>query len=449
MKVKVINRSEEEFTKERSQDLKKVYRNYDSALHKFNAAHEYNRALNAVKLDRVFAKPFIAAFQHNDSITCLARNPIILNSLVAGSADGEIRIWDIPAQRCLRSLTGHTGIVKGIAFAPDGETCVSASTDCTVRLWKVPGAPFESGDIAEADVPVLEFQGKNAFRGLDHSWSSNKFATCGAAVDIWDHARSEPINTFTWGADSILSVRFNPVEPDLFATTGGDRSVALYDLRSGTPVRKLIMATRSNAVAWNPMEAFNFTLANEDCCLYSYDMRKLNTATCVHKDFVSAVMDVDYSPTGRELVAGSYDRSLRIFAVGGGHSRDVYTTKRMQRVFAVKFSGDATYVFSGSDDMNVRVWKANASEQLGTLLPREKHKQAYNKALVERYKHMPEIKRILRHRHLPTSIYKAAKTRRTIIDAESRKQKRRVQHSKPGSILVKPERKKRILAEVE
>lgn len=29
----------------------------------------------------------------------------------------------------------------------------------------------------------------------------------------------------------------------------------------------------------------------------------------------------------------------------------------MQRVFAVKFSGDATYVFSGSDDMNVRVWK--------------------------------------------------------------------------------------------
>ena len=35
----------------------------------------------------------------------------------------------------------------------------------------------------------------------------------------------------------------------------------------------------------------------------------------------------------------------------------VYTTKRMQRVFSVRFSGDATYVFSGSDDMNVRVWK--------------------------------------------------------------------------------------------
>jgi WD repeat and SOF domain-containing protein 1 len=43
------------------------------------------------------------------------------------------------------------------------------------------------------------------------------------------------------------------------------------------------MQTRCNALAWNPVEAFNFTAANEDCNLYSYDMRKLSGATCVHK----------------------------------------------------------------------------------------------------------------------------------------------------------------------
>ena len=41
--------------------------------------------------------------------------------------------------------------------------------------------------------------------------------------------------------------------------------------------------TRFNALAWNPMEAFNFTVANEDCNLYSYDMRKFTSATCVHQ----------------------------------------------------------------------------------------------------------------------------------------------------------------------
>eukprot|EP00983_Pelagomonas_calceolata_P096305 1158110-Pelagomonas_calceolata.AAC.7 len=132
-------------------------------------------------------------------------------------------------------------------------------------------------------------------------------------------------------------------------------------------------------------------------------------------------MDVDYSPTGREFVAGSYDRSVRIFphtgtdsnlnltscadplcmtttsrarhlaglshdsflrpcplcpllcpiAWPGGHSREVYTTKRMQRVFTVRFSGDATYVFSGSDDMNVRVWKGGRRTRLtSTFVPR-------------------------------------------------------------------------------
>jgi WD repeat and SOF domain-containing protein 1 len=48
-------------------------------------------------------------------------------------------------------------------------------------------------------------------------------------------------------------------EPDILVTTGSDRAVTLYDLRSGKPIRKLIMQTRTNSVAWNPMEAFNFT----------------------------------------------------------------------------------------------------------------------------------------------------------------------------------------------
>lgn len=39
----------------------------------------------------------------------------------------------------------------------------------------------------------------------------------------------------------------------------------------------------------------------------------------------------------------------------------------MQRIFAVKFSGDSKYVLTGSDDTNIRIWKANASEQLGIV----------------------------------------------------------------------------------
>ena len=52
MKVKAINRSATESSRERSQDLQKVHKNLDPALHPFEKAVEYTRALNAVKLDR-------------------------------------------------------------------------------------------------------------------------------------------------------------------------------------------------------------------------------------------------------------------------------------------------------------------------------------------------------------------------------------------------------------
>lgn len=54
------------------------------------------------------------------------------------------------------------------------------------------------------------------------------------------------------------------------------------------PLRKVVMKLRSNAVAWNPMEAFNFTVANEDYNLYTWDMRYLKEPKNIHFDHTSA-----------------------------------------------------------------------------------------------------------------------------------------------------------------
>ena len=64
-------------------------------------------------------------------------------------------------------------------------------------------------------------------------------------VDVWDHERSEPVSSFSWGADTVTAVRFNPADSELLASAASDRAVALYDLRSATPVRKLVMQARA------------------------------------------------------------------------------------------------------------------------------------------------------------------------------------------------------------
>ncbi|CAI9089334.1 OLC1v1023893C1 [Oldenlandia corymbosa var. corymbosa] len=452
MKVKVISRSADEFTRERSQDLQRVFRNFDPTLRPQEKAVEYVRAVTAAKLEKVFARPFVGALDgHIDSVSCMAKNPNHLKGIFSGSMDGDIRLWDLATRRTVRQFPGHQGAVRGLTSSTDGQVLVSCGTDCTVRLWKVPVASVMELDDSSDDPtePLAAYVWNNAFWAVDHKWDDNRFATAGAQVDIWDHNRSQPVNSYEWGKDTVISVRFNPGEPDILATSGSDRSITIYDLRLSSPARKVIMRTKTNSIAWNPMEPMNFTAANEDCNCYSYDLRKLDEPKCVHQDHVSAVMDIDYSPTGREFVTGSYDRTVRIFQYNGGHSREIYHTKRMQRVFCVKFTCDASYVVSGSDDTNLRLWKANASEQMGVLLPREKKKHEYQSSVKSRYKHLPEIKRIVRHRHLPKAVFKADATRRIQMEAERRKEDRRRAHSAPGSRPKQAFRKKRVLQEVE
>lgn len=89
MKIKVLGRSEGDSHRERATDLAKVQRNPSPALHPFERPREYTRALNATKLSRTFAKPFVAAMDgHKDGVYVLAKHPKKLNCMASGAADG-------------------------------------------------------------------------------------------------------------------------------------------------------------------------------------------------------------------------------------------------------------------------------------------------------------------------------------------------------------------------
>jgi WD repeat and SOF domain-containing protein 1 len=79
------------------------------------------------------------------------------------------------------------------------------------------------------------------------------------------------------------------VEQNIFASCGTDRTIVLYDLRTSTAISKLVMSLKTNAIAWNPIEAFTFTSASEDHNAYTFDMRNMKSAKNVLKDHVSAV----------------------------------------------------------------------------------------------------------------------------------------------------------------
>lgn len=173
------------------------------------------------------------------------------------------------------------------------------------------------------------------------------------------------------------------------------------------------MKNKCSAICWNPYEPMNFVVGNENSNCYTFDMRKLDQAKMIHKDHIQAVLDIDFAPTGREFVTASFDKTIRIFPFNDGRSREVYHTKRMQQVNSIIYSMDNNFIFSGSEDTNIRIWKSHAADAIKPLLPREKEKLAYNEKLKKKYKYNSEIKRILRHRHLPKFIAKKKKLKQT------------------------------------
>lgn len=179
------------------------------------------------------------------------------------------------------------------------------------------------------------------------------------------------------------------------------------------------------------MQPFSFSVANEDLNAYTFDMRMLEKGpTIMHSGHVSAVMDIDYSPTGLEFVTAGYDQTIRIFRTDSTmyKARDVYHTPRMRRVFSVRFSGDGKYIYTGSDDHAIRIWKSQADESLRTRTKRERIEHQYQKQLINRYTDYNEVRSIAEHKHLPKKIFNLKKAMETEIKAVERKERLVVRH---------------------
>uniref|UniRef100_A0A4W4E950 DDB1- and CUL4-associated factor 13 n=1 Tax=Electrophorus electricus TaxID=8005 RepID=A0A4W4E950_ELEEL len=435
MKVKVLCRNPDDYVRETTRDIQRVPRNYDRTLHPFEVPREYTRALNATKMERLFAKPFVASLGgHRDGVSCLAKHAKSLSTVLSGACDGEVKVWNLSRRECLRTIPAHEGFVRAICSRFCGTSFFTVGDDKTVKQWRM-----EAPGYRVREEPLNTILGKAVYTGIDHHQSEGTFATCGQTVDIWDEQRTSPIRSFSWGVDSFSCVRYNPVEV---------RPLSAH-LKNVPLLFQVIMKLRSNTLCWNPMEAYNFTCSNEDYNLYTYDMRYLETPVTVHMDHVSAVLDVDYSPTGKEFVSASFDRTIRIFPKDKGHSREVYHTKRMQHVICVRWSADNKYVLSGSDEMNIRVWKANASEKLGVLTSREKAAVQYNQKLKAKFKNHPKVRRIAHHRHLPRDIFKQKRELRDMKEARRRKEQNVHKHSKPGSVPIVTEKEKHVVTVVE
>lgn len=240
-------------------DVARLPRNLNPELHPFERAREYTRALNATKLERMFAAPFVAQLGrgHVDGVYSLAKDPNSLQHFASGSGDGVVKTWDLTSKEETWQTSAHENIVKGMCWTRDSKLLTCAA-DRTVKLFD----PYSAGT-----APIATWLGSNAFTSISHHRSRPAFAVSSGVISIYDLEKyTAPPEVLQWpnSAETITTVAFNQIETSVLASAALDRSIVLYDLRTSAVLAKTVLRFASNAIAWNPMEAFNFAVANED-----------------------------------------------------------------------------------------------------------------------------------------------------------------------------------------
>ncbi|KAI0275996.1 Sof1-like domain-containing protein [Russula aff. rugulosa BPL654] len=396
VKISVLQHAPSAHLPARRGDPTPTHRNLDPLQHPFARARERIRALNAAKMERMFSK-----HSSRRSRVIQTRRSALTSSKHHHRCHKNIKMWDVRAETSLDSSGAGPSQPKPLAF----------------------------------------FQGKEH---SNHHTTDPLFATSSTIVQIWDETKSAPVMdiTFSTSAESVTGVRFNPSEPSVLASIGSDRTFILYDIRTArqsdvSSCRYMRIPERGASKSKDHPKITISTRSTSGGSDPEPDLQ----GTCLRRDVLRLVTDWHRV---RLRWVGSHPTHM---AGRPRYPPEVYHTKRMQRVLATAFTADARFVLSGSDDGNVRVWKANASEKLGIVTARERSAIEYRNALKERWKMDAEIGKVQRSRHLPKPVYKAGQLKRTMQEADRVKEERRRRHTRAGESKPKAERKKVVIAE--
>mmetsp|Transcript_6408 Transcript_6408/g.16429 ORF Transcript_6408/g.16429 Transcript_6408/m.16429 type:complete len:393 (-) Transcript_6408:11-1189(-) len=294
-------------------------------------------------------KPLISSYSgHIEGIKCIERHPYNPNLFFSGSLDGEIRFWLSNKKKCIYSFSDSNRSIRDLTVDNKGKELISCSDNGTIVKWDI-SLPKKK--------PKIFHSKKENFNSIKAYPFSFFFATGGKELLFWDQISFQPVQRLFWGTSSISKINFNPGEPNILASLCSDRSIILYDLRIKVPIKKFFLEMASNDLSWNSGQISEFSVANEDSNIYTFDLRNTKQAKKVYRDHVMPVNCIEHDSKGQNFISGSSDTTIRFFRNNKPTSLDIFFTKRMKRISDIRFLLDENFFITSSDDGNLRLWK--------------------------------------------------------------------------------------------
>jgi COMPASS component SWD3 len=223
---------------------------------------------------------------------------------------------------CLPFYGEHKRAVSSVQLAPSRLTkhhaalCASASADGSVKIWDLGSHNNDASAAEYALNPVSTLLGHS--RGINEvCWSKGGDPFCATASDdktlrLWDAQTGDALVEFRGHDNFVFCCQFN-APSNLLVSGSFDETVKLWDVRSGECVSTLpAHSDPVTAVSFN-RDGSCVVSASHDGLIRIWDVC---TGECLKTIFAAGnppVSHVTYSPNGKYVLAGTLDRTVRLW----------------------------------------------------------------------------------------------------------------------------------------
>nr|MDO8110933.1 TIR domain-containing protein [Candidatus Sigynarchaeota archaeon] len=288
--------------------------------------------------------PCLTLTGHTDTVNTCAFSPEGI-TIVSGSRDKTLKLWNILTGQEIRTLEGHSYGVYSCAFSPDGTTIVSASDDAKLKLWNA-----RTGEKISTLVGHSSLVWACAF---SRDGTEIVSASSDHTLKLWDARTGKELRTLGGHSSGVTACAFSP-DGTTIVSGSEDKTLKLWNARTGEEMRSLKgHSAWVHACAFSP-DGTTIVSGSSDKTLILWDALtgKAQRTLAGHSDKVWACA---FSPDGATIVSASWDKTLRLWdartgkevCILSGHSDGVWTCA---------FSPDGTRIASGSSDKSLKIW---------------------------------------------------------------------------------------------